>query len=73
MQPLAERLRPRSLDQYIGQKHLVGDNAVLRRAIEKRWISSMNKMGLAVLKNCRLLASSIASRTSFTPELTADN
>ena len=30
-QPLAERLRPRTLDEYIGQKHLVGEGAVLRK------------------------------------------
>ncbi len=34
MQPLAERMRPSSLDQYIGQTHLVGQDAVLRKAIE---------------------------------------
>lgn len=34
MRPLAERLRPTSLDDYIGQKHLVGKGAVLRQAIE---------------------------------------
>jgi len=33
-QPLAERLRPHTLDEYIGQKHLVGEGAVLRRMIE---------------------------------------
>ena len=32
--PLAERLRPASLDDYIGQKHIIGEHAVLRRAIE---------------------------------------
>ena len=32
-QPLAERLRPQSLDNYIGQKHLVGDNGVFRKFI----------------------------------------
>jgi len=32
-QPLAERLRPQSLDDYIGQKHLVGDNGVFRKFI----------------------------------------
>lgn len=40
MQPLAERLRPKSLDEYIGQKHLVGENAVLRRMIDSGRISS---------------------------------
>ncbi|MBQ2959285.1 MAG: replication-associated recombination protein A [Alistipes sp.] len=32
-QPLAERLRPQSLDDYIGQSHLVGDNGVFRKFI----------------------------------------
>ena len=39
-EPLAERLRPRSLDDYIGQRHLVGDGAVLRRMIESGNITS---------------------------------
>lgn len=39
-QPLAERLRPRTLDEYIGQKHLVGEGAILRRMIESGHISS---------------------------------
>lgn len=40
MQPLAERLRPETLDNYIGQKHLVGENAVLRKMIESGHLSS---------------------------------
>ena len=40
-QPLAERLRPKSLDQYIGQEHLVGKNAILRKMIESNTISSL--------------------------------
>ena len=39
-EPLAERLRPRTLDEYVGQQHLVGENAVLRRMIESGKISS---------------------------------
>lgn len=39
-QPLAERLRPRTLDEYIGQRHLVGDGAVLRNMIDTGHISS---------------------------------
>ncbi|MBN1952359.1 MAG: replication-associated recombination protein A [Bacteroidales bacterium] len=39
-QPLADRMRPKSLDEYIGQKHLVGEKAVLRQAIEKGQIPS---------------------------------
>ena len=34
VKPLAERLRPKTLDEYIGQKHLVGKNSVLRNMIE---------------------------------------
>ncbi|MDR1679773.1 MAG: replication-associated recombination protein A [Prevotellaceae bacterium] len=40
MQPLAERLRPQTLDDYIGQKHLVGQGAVLRRMLDSGAISS---------------------------------
>ena len=39
--PLAERLRPQSLEEYIGQKHLVGEGAILRKAIESGNIPSM--------------------------------
>ncbi|MCI5663248.1 MAG: replication-associated recombination protein A [Mediterranea sp.] len=40
MQPLAERLRPKTLDDYIGQRHLVGPGAVLRQMIDAGRISS---------------------------------
>jgi putative ATPase len=39
--PLAERLRPKNLDEYVGQKHLVGSGAVLRKAIDSGHIPSM--------------------------------
>lgn len=39
-QPLAERMRPKTLDEYIGQKHLVGEGAVLRKMIDAGRISS---------------------------------
>ena len=39
--PLAERMRPLNLDQYIGQKHLVGEGAVLRNMLEKKLLSSI--------------------------------
>lgn len=39
-QPLAERLRPKTLDDYIGQQHLVGEGAVLRKMIDAGRISS---------------------------------
>ncbi|MDE6628801.1 MAG: replication-associated recombination protein A [Muribaculaceae bacterium] len=38
--PLAERLRPRTLDEYIGQTHLVGDGSILRRMIDSGNVSS---------------------------------
>ena len=40
VQPLAERVRPKTLDEYVGQKHLVGENAILRKMIESGRISS---------------------------------
>ena len=40
MLPLAERLRPKTLNDYIGQQHLIGEGGVLRRMIDTRRISS---------------------------------
>lgn len=40
-QPLAARMRPRTLDEYVGQQHLVGEGKVLRKLIEQDKISSM--------------------------------
>lgn len=39
-QPLAERMRPKTLDEYIGQRHLVGEGAVLRKMIDAGRVSS---------------------------------
>lgn len=39
-QPLAERLRPKTLDEYIGQEHLVGQGAILRKMIESGRVAS---------------------------------
>lgn len=39
--PLAERMRPKNLDEYIGQEHILGQNSGLRRAIESGHIPSM--------------------------------
>ena len=41
MQPLAERVRPKSLDQYIGQQHIIGANSALRSAIQKNLLPSL--------------------------------
>ncbi len=40
-EPLASRMRPRSLDEFVGQEHLIGDNKILRKMIETDNISSM--------------------------------
>lgn len=40
-QPLAARLRPQTLDEFVGQRHLLGEGRVLRRLIESDRISSM--------------------------------
>lgn len=41
LRPLADRMRPRSLDEYVGQPHLLGRDSLLRRAIEKDQLFSM--------------------------------
>ena len=41
MTPLASRLRPASLDEFVGQEHLVGEGKILRQLIERDQISSM--------------------------------
>ncbi|MCB0311222.1 MAG: AAA family ATPase, partial [Bdellovibrionales bacterium] len=40
-QPLAARMRPRTLDEYIGQDHIVGPGRLLRRAIQADQLSSV--------------------------------
>ncbi|MFA6779679.1 MAG: AAA family ATPase, partial [Paludibacteraceae bacterium] len=40
MQPLAERMRPQTLNDYIGQKHLVGEHSILRRMLDSGHVSS---------------------------------
>ncbi|HNT05783.1 MAG TPA: AAA family ATPase, partial [Anaerolineae bacterium] len=40
-QPLAARMRPRTLEEFVGQEHIVGPGTLLRRAIEADRISSM--------------------------------
>ena len=40
-QPLAARMRPKDLDEYVGQTHLLGEGKVLRRLIENDQITSM--------------------------------
>ena len=40
MEPLAERMRPRTLNDYVGQEHLVGENGLMRKMIEGGKVSS---------------------------------
>ena len=39
--PLATRMRPRTLDEFVGQTHLLGEGKVLRQLIEEDRVSSM--------------------------------
>ena len=66
--PLPERLRPKSLDEYVGQQHLVGNGSVLRRMIESGNISSMilwGPPGIGKTTLARIIASNL-EREFFT-------
>ncbi len=44
--PLADRMRPRTLEEYIGQQHIIGEGRLLRRAIQIDQLSSLIFMAL---------------------------
>ena len=62
-QPLASRLRPRNLDEFVGQRHLIGEGKILRKLIEEDKISSLIFWGPPGVGKTTL-ASIIASRTN---------
>ncbi len=64
-QPLAARLRPQSLEEYVGQSHLLGEGKVLRRLIESDQVSSMIFWGPPGVGKTTL-ARIIANRTKAT-------
>lgn len=63
--PLASRLRPRGLDEYIGQEHLLGEGKILRQMIEKDMVGSMIFWGPPGVGKTTL-ARIIAGRTKAT-------
>jgi putative ATPase len=65
MRPLAEILRPQTLDDYIGQKHLVSKGAILRNAIERGTIPSMILWGTPGVGKTTL--ANIIANTLLTP------
>ncbi len=51
MQPLAERVRPKTLSEYIGQEHIIGQGSALRNAINQNLLPSLILWGPPGLEN----------------------
>lgn len=61
-QPLAYRMRPRHLDEVVGQQHLVGPGKIIRRMVEAKMLSSMILMGRLALEKPVLPAQSLVQQ-----------
>lgn len=64
MKPLAYRMRPQSLDQVVGQQHLIGPGKIIRRMVEARLLSSMILYGPPGIGKTSI-ASAIAGSTKY--------
>lgn len=65
MQPLAYRMRPKNLDEVVGQEHLVGNKKIIRRMVEAKLLSSMILYGPPGIGKTSI-ASAIAGSTKYT-------
>ncbi|WP_411844222.1 replication-associated recombination protein A [Salinicoccus sp. HZC-1] len=63
-QPLSFRMRPKSIDEVLGQKHLVGDGGIIRRMVQAKRLSSMILYGPPGIGKTSI-ASAIAGSTSY--------
>lgn len=64
MQPLAYRMRPKNLDEVVGQEHLVGNKKIIRRMVEAKLLSSMILYGPPGIGKTSI-ASAIAGSTKY--------
>jgi putative ATPase len=64
MKPLAYRMRPKNLDEVVGQDHLVGNKKIIRRMVEAKLLSSMILYGPPGIGKTSI-ASAIAGSTKY--------